>query len=293
LGAVTKNWLDTSYFADISGRATSLFENPNYLAAYLCVVFPFALYQMVVGKARKERVLSFMCAVFILVCTVLTWSRGAWLAMLISGLVFCLILSKKTVRLLWVVAAALPFAHFVLPKNVITRFMSIGDMADSSTLYRVYTWRGSIELVKDYFWGGIGYGPEAFSQIYPLYAYAGIENSPHSHSLYLQILISMGIAGLVCFAVMVFFYFQKGFEYLKKPASRDGFLITLAALSSTLALLIMGLFDYVWYNYRLFFMFWLVIGICVCCVRIGKREQERCSVMEYSAEYSASIDLQV
>lgn len=293
LGKANKDWLDTSYFADISGRVTSLFANPNYLAAYLCIVLPFALYQLAVCKARKERLLSFICIALILACIIFTWSRGAWLAVLVSSLVFLLIFSKKTVRFLWVVAAAVPFLGFVLPKNIVTRFMSIGDLADSSTMYRLYTWRGSVDLLKDYFWGGIGYGTEAFAQLYPMYAYAGIENAVHSHSLYLQILISMGVAGLLCFALVMLFYFQKSFEHLTKPASRDGYLIVLAAMTAVLSMLIMGLFDYVWYNYRIFFLFWVALGMGVACIRIEKRELDRNSLIEYTGEYSASIDVEV
>ncbi len=292
LGHSPNNWIDTDYFTEISGRTTSLFENPNYLAAYLALIFPFAIYQTFAARRKAEKVLMLISCAVIIVCAVFTWSRGAWLAMIITTLIFFLIYSRKTMRLIYLALMAIPFLPFVLPKNIVTRFMSIGDMADSSTLYRVYTWKGSARLAGDYFWGGIGYGTEAFSQLYPAYAYSGMETAVHCHSLYLQILIGMGIAGLISFGMIALFYAQKSFEYLRCPASRDGFLITSAALVAFIALLIMGLFDYVWYNYRIFFMFWVVMAIGIACVRIGKNELSRSAGYEEYTDSSASVDVE-
>ncbi len=291
MGNSVNNWLDRSYFPNIAGRATSLFENPNYLGAYLALVLPVAICTAVTAKGRNAKLLGFIVCTLMTICTVLTWSRAAWLAVIISAVIFFVVFSRKTMRALYCVVAAIPFLPFVLPANVVSRFMSIGNMADSSTLYRVYTWRGSIELLKDYIWGGIGYGAEAFECVYPAYAYAGIEGAVHSHSLYLQILISMGIVGLVGFVAVMLFYAQKSFEYMKSPVSRESMLFCAAALCSTVALCIMGLFDYVWYNYRVFFLFWAVLALGVAAVRIGKRELARLEVYENISATSAYIDI--
>ena len=148
-------------------------------------------------------------------------------------------------------------------------------------------------MARDYFWGGIGYGSEAFVKLYPLYAYEGIEAAPHSHSLYIQILLSVGIGALICFAVIILLYTQKTLEFLKAPSSKDSYLIASAAFVSTLSLLIMGLFDYVWYNYRIFYLFWVALAIGVACIRIGKKEKSREDIRQNVTEYSASVDIEV
>ncbi len=291
-GLAPNGWLDMSVFSDIEGRTVSLFENPNYLAAYLALVLPFTVFKAITAKSKKGRVLGFICCLMMIICTVFTWTRGAWVAVLVSVLLFFMIFSKKTMRLIFVMLASIPFLPFVLPKNVVNRFMSIGNLTDSSIQYRLYTWKGSLQMAKEYFWGGIGYGTEAFAQMYPMYSYAGIEAAVHTHSLYLQILIEMGIAGIACFALIAVLYIQKSFEYMKNPISRNDMLITAAALCSFVALLIMGIFDYVWYNYRIFFLFWVVMALGVCCVRIGKRELARHDIYEDFSDSSASVDLE-
>lgn len=293
LGMSTNAWLDLDYFTDIYGRTTSLFENPNYLAAYLAVIFPFALYQTVSCKTKRSRLLCVISCVMIALCTVFTWSRAAWLAIIICTVAFFLFYTRKTMRVVFASIIALPFLPFILPENIVRRFTSIGNMADSSTLYRVYTWKGCAEMLRECFWGGIGYGNAAFTELYPVYAYAGIESAVHSHNLYLQILISMGVGGLLCFGLIIFFYAQKSFEYSKSPASRDSYLFVVAAFFAVFSLLIMGMFDYVWYNQRIFFMFWASLALGVACVRVGKRQIEKTNIYEESYDCSSSIDVQM
>ena len=291
LGMAVNDWIDTTYFPNIGGRATSLFENPNYLAAFLVIVFPFALYQVAASRSGKQRVLSIFSCAAIVLCTVFTWSRGAWIAMILSFAIFLLMHSKKAMRYIVAALIAVPFLSFLLPSNIISRFMSIGDMSDSSTAYRVYTWWGSIDMLKDYFWGGIGYGADAFTQLYPIYAYSGIENANHSHNLYIQIALGMGIGGVICFALLLLFFAQKSLAYAKQPHSRDSFLVVAASLVSVTALLAMGMVDYVWYNYRIFFLFWVVMALGVACIRTGKKEMERANSIISPDDCSSCVDL--
>lgn len=275
LGSKSSQWLDTSLFTDINRRVVSLFDNPNVLAAYLVLIFPFALNFLVQSKKRNERFLSFFVCAAILLATVFTWSRGAWIALVMCIIVFFTVFSRKTFRVLGVAVVATPVLAVMLPSNLIDRVLSILNFSDSSISYRIYSWIGSIRLAKDHFLGGIGLGPEAFSRIYPTYAFSGIETAEHSHSLLLQILIGMGIGGLLTFVILTFLYFQKTLEYVKRPENNSAKLYVVAALSAVMGMLIMGIFDYVWYNYRVFYIFWIVIAIGCAFVRVGNSEEER------------------
>ena len=268
-------WLDTDYFYDIKGRAVSLFENPNILAVYLVIVLPFALYMFSEAKSGKSKLLGGISIISILLCTVLTWSRGAWISAIFCVLLFALIYSKKTFRYIFLGCFIIPVLPFLLPQSVIRRFTSIGNLADSSTMYRVYTWRGTLNAIADNFMGGIGYGPTAFQSIYPQYAYAGIEAAEHSHNLFLQILLGTGISGLITFIIVIFLFAQMNFEYIKTSKDVSQKLIVAAAVCSVMSTLLFGVFDYVWYSYRIFFLFWAVIAIAAACVRVGKEEARR------------------
>ena len=292
LGLVTvDSWIDSDYFFDIQGRAVSLFDNPNVLAAYLIVVLPFALFLLAQSEYRREHLICLFSVAAILVCIVFTWSRGAWLAAIISTLVFALIYSKKTVRYLFFACFAIPFLPMVLPDSVIRRFTSIGNLADSSTMYRIYTWKGSWNAIQEYFWSGVGYGSTAYETIYPRFAYAGMETAEHSHSLFLQILFGVGIGGLVIFFTVLFLHLQMNLEYMRTAKEIESKRFVAAAICAVLGMMVMGLFDFVWYNYRIFFLFWAVFALGCAMTRVGNEDQRRHGFISVSDQNSARMDI--
>lgn len=274
-GSESSKWLDTTLFSDIRVRIVSLFENPNVLATFLVLIFPFSLVYMLLAKTTSEKFIVFLvCAVFVF-ATVCTWSRAAWIAIVVSALVFFTVYTRKTSRIFGAALFAIPILPMLLPDNVINRALSITNLSDSSISYRIYTWIGSIRAIKDHWIGGIGYGSEPFKKIYPYYAYAGIEAAEHTHSLYLQIILCLGIGGLLTLLALLFLYFQKCSEYIKEPENKVSRYYTAASVSSIIGALIMGMFDYIWFNNRVFFVFWLVMAIGCAFVRAGNSEKER------------------
>lgn len=274
-GSPSSKWLDTTLFTDIRVRIVSLFENPNVLATFLVLIFPFALSYLIFAKRRNEKLLALMtCAIFVL-ATVFTWSRAAWVAMAVCTLIFLTVYTRKTLRIFGVLLIAAPVIPMLLPDIVIERIISILNFSDSSISYRLYTWIGSVRLIRDYWIGGIGIGPEAFQRLYPNYAYAGMEAAEHTHSLYLQTLLALGIGGILTFGVLIFLYCQKCSEYIKKPENHQSKFYTTAALVSIIGALIMGIFDYIWFNYRVFFVFWIIMAIGCAFIRVGNIEKDR------------------
>ena len=274
-GKSSSQWLDVRLFTNIRVRVVSLFDNPNVLATYLVLIFPFALNFFILAKKRNEKFLSaIVCSAFF-VATVFTWSLGAWIAMVLTFFVFFTVYSRKTLRIFGAAILAAPVLPMILPDNLLDRAFSILNFSDSSISYRIYTWIGSLRVVGDHFLGGIGFGPEAFAKIYPAYAFAGIESAEHSHSLPLQILIGMGIGGLLVFVALIFLYLQKTLEYVRKPESSSSKFYVTAAVASVIGALVMGAFDYIWYNYRVFYIFWIVIALGCALVRAGNYEADR------------------
>lgn len=284
-------WLDTSYFYDIDRRAVSLFENPNVLGAYLIIVLPFALYCATRAYGAKKKLLIRISIALILICLVLTWSRGAWIAALVEILIFSLLYSKKTTRFLVLLCACIPVLSFLIPQTVIRRFTSIGSLADSSSMYRLYTWKGTWRSIQEYWLGGVGYGNTAYEQIYPQFAYAGIEAAEHSHNLFLQIWFGMGIGGLVIFLAILLLFTQMALESLKETESIALRYMVSASLCAVLASLTMGLFDFVWYNNRVFFLFWIALGVACACARVGRAEKKRHSVVRDSRQNDAVLEI--
>ena len=171
--------------------------------------------------------------------------------------------------------------------------MSIGDLSDSSSMYRLYTWKGALRSIRENFMGGVGYGNAAYNEMYPQFAYAGIEAAEHTHSLYLQILFGLGIGGLLAFCIVLFLFAQMNLEYLKKSKHTESKWMVLACISAIVASLVMGAFDFVWYNYRIFFLFWVILALGCACVRVGNAEQKRHEIRMAEETNRATLDIEL
>ncbi len=272
-GNFTSNWLDNEMFSYIPGRATSFFDNPNVLGEYIILLFPFLLVIPMYMKGFKKRFIMVFSVALTVLCLVWTWSRGAWLGFIIGIILFFLIYSRRTLAFLLAAGISLPLVGYLLPSDIAGRFASIGNMADSSTYYRVFTWRGVLRMLKEVWLSGIGVGQTAFQQLYPIFAYAGTEAAPHSHNLIMQIISETGIFGFVIFSIVIFLFFQNGFEFIRNSTGKDRLTVA-AGVTGIVSILVMGLFDYVWYNYRVFFLFWIVIALMVSFINSVKNENE-------------------
>lgn len=259
-GLGESTWHDEKMFSDISGRVVSTFENPNVLAEYLIMLIPLSLALTLISGGRSIKAGALITFAASLLCLVFTWSRGAWLGFLFSTVVFFLIYSKKIFALFVSCIVLIPFLPFVLPDSIINRFSSIGNLADTSTSYRFNIYSGVIRMLDDYWLSGIGTGLPAFSQVYPKYSLSGIESAPHSHNLFLQIITEHGAIALIVFLFIILLYTQSVFTF-SKYETRKTKLAASALMCGVFAILIQGLTDYVWYNYRVYLIFWLVIGM--------------------------------
>lgn len=261
-GKVEQTWQDTEMFEDISGRVVSTFENPNVLAEYLIMILPLVVTIFLISKKTSQKAFGFVGTVLITLCIIYTWSRGAWLGILIGALIFLLMYSRHTLTGLLFCSLGIPFLPFVLPESITSRFLSIGNLADSSTSYRVNIWRGALRMLEDYWPSGIGVGYEAFKMVYPFYSLSGAETAQHVHNLYLQIVVELGIFALIIFIVTIFIWAQSCIE-LHKTETRPEKYLSNAIFCGLLAVLAQGLTDYIWYNYRVFLVFWLILGLGV------------------------------
>jgi len=263
-------WVDSDMFSTIRFRVVSTFENPNMLGQYLVLLIPLGGACLLGEKNSKKRLLWLACCGLMCLCMLLTFSRGAWLALLCAGLAFFVLLNP---RLLILAPFALAALYFVLPDTVIQRFTSIGNLADNSTSYRVSIWLGTLRMLKDYWLGGVGPGVEAFGTVYPSYGYDEII-APHSHNLLLQILSDAGVCALVLFLLILFWYFRTLCARLSRTKDWTGRLLQIAFLSGTAGFMVQGMTDFSFYNYRVMFLFWVCLGLGMAASRWQELDKE-------------------
>ena len=270
----TQSWVDKEMFESIKTRVYSTFGNPNVLGEFLVIMIPTTLALIWANKKLGHKIIYTFIILCLCMCIVFTWSRGAWLGVMLAVGLFLLIMDKRWGLAALVLILALPFV--LSTDNAITaRLLSIGNTKDTSTAYRVSIWYASVKLIGDFWMSGIGLGSDAFSMIYPKYALAGANFALHAHNLFLQIWVEMGIIGIVSFLAMIIAFIRQTFTLAvyKKRSGVCGAVI-IGAGAGILGYLFQGLTDNVWYNYKMVLIFWIVLGLVSAGVNVNNDKND-------------------
>lgn len=202
-------------------RATSLFPNPNMYGVYLATLAFLALAYATFVASRAQMVIAAV-AVGIpgALMLTLTFSRRAWL-MLILGLgIFLLFKRGPRLRGLVVVAGMIGcILLFIGTESVEQRFTSIFDSEYTSNVVRVAENAEQVQfLLSDplVLLGGAGVG-----QAGPAGALSGTERWLTFHNYFMQVLVEFGLVGLLLYVAVFLFACGLGARFLWRSYLTD------------------------------------------------------------------------
>lgn len=255
--------------AGMPGRIYSTLENPNNYAEFIVLTFPISLVFCCTIPDRRWKTLAFMGLVFPVGALLMTYSRSGWVSFALAAVVFIALWDK---RLLPVLAVAVLAALPILPDSIFNRILTIGSTADSSNMYRIYIWESVIRMIGDYGLTGIGLGPGNFAPVYALYCNPIAAPAPHSHMLYMEVWLEMGILGIVSFFAFYLGTIRKGIRTTGKtdPELR---LVLIACVSSLAGIAFICAAEYIWYYPRVMFAFFILLGITLAALRLARAKK--------------------
>ncbi len=265
VSSTTSLWVDQNMFSGIEKRVFATLDNPNILGEFLICALPVAFSVLCAFKDIFKKFIYTLVNIAMFLCLIYTWSRGAWLGVILA-LGFFVLLNDR--RWLMICFIGLILTPTVLPQNILERFTSIGNLKDESSAYRVSIWIASFRLAKDVILSGIGVGSGAFSKIYPSYALDGAGFALHAHNFFIQLVVEMGIWGLLSFFYIIFYAYKLIYKGIKN--GKQIRLVLLGAGGSLLGLMFSGMFENLWYNYRMILVFFILLSI----ISIGSSVKE-------------------
>jgi len=277
-------WLDMVLFTDIGLRLPSTFGNANVYGTYLLLAIPVAAACIVYVKNVFFKLCAIGITGMLLLNLIATYSRGCYVALGIGAVVFVLIIRKQ---LIVVMIPAMLGVLLLLPSSVVNRLFSILNFADTSTIFRLNIWRGSIRMLGDFWPMGVGQGEYAFNRVYTYYSLGAIF-TPHSHNLFLQIFIETGIVGLIVFLGILACFFRAQVNFLRKVKEFRLRVFSAALIAATVGFLIQGIFDHNFYNYRVMLAFYLFMGIGIAFTRVaapGRKKEDVSQESEWVRGY--------
>lgn len=254
-------WVDTIKFPELKNRAYATLYNPNILAAYFLLALPLGLG---ICFNTKDKLCKIFLAVILMLATgvlVLTFSRGAWLSLLVTIFLYALFCQRK---LLWVFliggGGAFIFAH----QLIVARLLSAFNPNDTSAEIRSVLWHTTYYMIQENLLG-IGWG--AYRFVYPVYDYFFFENNSeviiyHAHNLYLHIAVETSVLGLLLFVLAVGFQMQLAYKYIScTDAQEKGFVV--GFLLSMMTILLFAFTDHPLFNIEITMIFWQINGLLI------------------------------
>ncbi|MDO5396784.1 MAG: O-antigen ligase family protein [bacterium] len=264
----TNAWIDETMFEDETMRVYSTLGNPNVLGEFMLLVLPVSVVFMLKDSWKhSSKYIYALMFVLLFLCLILTQSRGCWIGFMISAVIFVTFYEGRWWSFIPIVVLILPL---VVPDTIVERLMSVGDMDDSSTSYRVYIWLATLNMLKVYWVGGIGMGEAAFNEVYPFYSYNAII-APHSHNTFLQLTVEAGVGALILFIALQAVFARKMQSVYKLEDKKSmNSTAALAIGAGVIGFLVQSMFDYTFYNYRVMCIFFMVMAMGTALKQIAE-----------------------
>jgi putative inorganic carbon (hco3(-)) transporter len=271
-------WEDPS-IEDKATRVFSTLGNPNLLAGYLVPIIPISFALSAIGFCRADRFRWLGLALLgvsaiILVATVLTGSRGAYIAFLFMAAMMAVVTFSWIWRqvprarvlliggLLLLPVAIVVIVHFALP-SFEHRFLSIfAGTEHSSNAYRVNVWKSSYEMFKDNWWLGIGTGNKTFRLAYGLYMRSSFD-ALGTYCVPLEVAVETGLPGLFIFGWLLLATMARAHNRFWSTTDPTTRWISVGCAGAIIGMMAHGLVDTVFLRPQVQFIFWLAISLLV------------------------------
>ncbi len=267
---VSASFTDLDLNVGVPGRVYSTLDNPNNYAEFLVLFTPLSTAYAMTEKRTFRRLVLSCLIVLPLGALVMTYSRGCWLSIALSVVIFVYYTDKRLIPVGLVACILLiPF----LPDSIMTRVSTIFNSHDSSANHRLTTWRGIINMIGDYGITGIGMGPNTFAELYPDYALTGATRGVyHSQMLYMELILETGALGFISFMWFMLREVKNAAFDLFKARSQEVRMALIACGASFGGIAVAGIFEYIWFYPRVLFAFFILLGVMLAAARLAREE---------------------
>lgn len=218
---VTGNFTQTFFelsVIDSDDRISGPINEPNMWAQVVISVIPFIIFRLLNSSSKQKFIYSVLLTI-LLINFVNTYSRGGYVAFLISILLIMIFFTRFNLLFISSIVGLGILLIPLLPPEAIARFQTLNlfTQENQTGVYEDASFRGrtseviaGIQMFADHPIFGIGL--ENYARNYQKYAQIiGIEyrsEEREAHSLYAELLAERGIVGFLSFVAIVISLFQ-------------------------------------------------------------------------------------
>jgi len=267
-----KKWVDGEEFR-LKKRIFSTFFNPNIFGFYINIILILVCGTInFYGNDKLERTVF----VFGTMCLFLTFSRTAWVSLIITLIISGILFNKKYFKFALIIALVIISFDKIL---CVGRSDPSKVLEDSSTLYRFEIWKACFKIIKDNIITGIGFGTlfkyiSSYSDVVKL-------NIEHCHNMYIQVLTETGIVGLSGFLVVLYYLMTNLWFKIRREKNQKW----VTSFSIMIMVMIHGIFDSVFLTPQIMMILSIYVGIM-----LSECKERFVTVPNYNNEYSMNYN---
>lgn len=244
-------------------RVWSTLGNPNFLGPYLIMVIPIYLIFLIKAETMKKKFLYSLFTLLSVLALIFTYSRAAWLGMVVGLIVFALMMNKKQLKTnLFFLIGIIVFSIILTSiyprlylrsqertatmKPIVERAVSTVDFKEPGITARLSAWGTTIEMTLKRPILGFGldtlgisfrqFMSEKYEELAGRFRTAG-----YAHNEFLQYGATIGLVGLGVYLFLLFTFFR---ILIKVSRDKERNLLASGLAASCIALLVNNQFSF-------------------------------------------------
>ena len=266
-----------------SGRGTGIFGNTNDMALHLVTLLPVSIALLFGAKGLARRILYGACSALTIGAIMLSYSRGAFLGLVIVFVYFAVKLGgRRRIEILFAVLGVALLLVLLAPSGyggrLVSIFMPSLDLSGSADARRGELFR-SLYIALRHPLLGIGMG-----NYQPEMSYHGLV----THNSYTQVAAEAGMAALACYLLFIVSPLRKlgqiARETLANRRNSSFYYLAVGLQASLIAYMVSSFFLSVAFNWYVFYL----VGYAVCLRRLYESETGKFVVVENRKERKQS-----
>ncbi len=199
-----------------------------------------------------------------------TYTRGAWIGFA-SGVLALWPPIRQRRWLLVVGFLVMGVAVLAGPQHLRQRALTMTDPDDVTVKERIYMWRSGIAMWREHPW--LGVGPGGVKREYRNYVHAEalMKRTGHLHNSALQILVELGVAGLLAWLWLWAAFFTEAvrlFRRLPAAATRERALVA-GSIAAITGFLVAGMSEHNFGDSEVVMLAWVIVALPYVVARGG------------------------
>ncbi len=256
--------LDITLETDVGDASASVISSFSVLSYFVLTLGMFLLSAFLICRPKVQRFVLLIVNIAAVIFLFFTLPSGAWFAAVLAYIIILILWKNRLALYMIIISLFLPFLPLLKIYSVENFFTNLVSYSDRFNL-----WNTVFRMSADFGIGGIGLGNDTFTSVYSAYFIGNTENLTHAGSLLMQILISLGIMGLLIFAIIIFFTLQSSLSYGRSCSDKSGSnrILCYSGMCGIIASFIWGINEFIWYNPHVMLLFWLIMAVTVSARR--------------------------